>query len=645
MSLADLAPLGRWHPLLLHVPIGFLLAALLLEILATRGLMTRPALGMFLKLSAAAAVVTAASGWILGHEDGYGSDTLERHERLGIAVAAAAVLAAALHDGSGRSAVRLGLARAALVAGCVLLVPAGHFGATLTHGADWLAGPRVRVRSTAPPAPTLARTSTPLLELPEDPSPPVPEREPAHETADAALAAAAPEPAASRSGDPLEAAASPDGSPAEAGTESGVDLATEALAILADRCGSCHGPSKRKGRLRLDSHGAILAGGDSGPALVPGDPGASLLVQRTALPLEHEDHMPPEGKPQPSSEELAAVVAWIVAGAPDASVGEGHGEVPSVAEASESRGAASELAGDAVARDAAASGLDGTHGSGDSGAQEAPADDSTVDDADVLADALQVDEPETASDAGLEPSGEPPQEALAALERAFVHHEPAAGAGRLRVDVAPVAPSFGDAELERLLLPLAPWIEELSLARSRIGDAGLHTLARFPGLRQLDLRATAVSAVGLAELRGMGTLVDLNLAQTRVGEAALETLLELPALERVTLWNAGLSDAALQRVRARPGLRVIAGDEPLAEVLEAEGELAFSSDRPLPGAEDVPQAFRPVNTVCPVSGSPVNPRYSLVFTSDGGTRVIGFCCPNCPKEFWADPAKYAADLH
>jgi len=51
-----------------------------------------------------------------------------------------------------------------------------------------------------------------------------------------------------------------------------------------------------------------------------------------------------------------------------------------------------------------------------------------------------------------------------------------------------------------------------------------------------------------------------------------------------------------------------------------------------------------VNATCPVSGSPVNPKYALVHTSAAGPRVIGFCCPNCPKEFWADPAKFEAKL-
>src|SRR5262249_48082649 len=91
-------------------------------------------------------------------------------------------------------------------------------------------------------------------------------------------------------------------------------------AFFEARCTSCHGASKHKGGLRLDSYAALLEGGADGPALVPGDPAASLLLQRVKLPLEDEEHMPPDGRPQPTAEELAALEAWIAAKAP---VGDG----------------------------------------------------------------------------------------------------------------------------------------------------------------------------------------------------------------------------------------------------------------------------------------------------------------------------------
>jgi hypothetical protein len=85
--------------------------------------------------------------------------------------------------------------------------------------------------------------------------------------------------------------------------------------ILARTCTKCHNPEKAKGELRLDSRDGILAGGENGAVLVPGQPDASPLLTRCELPIDHDDHMPPEGKPQPTTEELRTLREWIAAGA------------------------------------------------------------------------------------------------------------------------------------------------------------------------------------------------------------------------------------------------------------------------------------------------------------------------------------------
>jgi hypothetical protein len=82
--------------------------------------------------------------------------------------------------------------------------------------------------------------------------------------------------------------------------------------MLSEYCYSCHGPEKVKGGLRVDSLAFLLQGGDSGPSIVAGDPDASLLLQRLMLPLEDDDRMPPEGKPQPTEAEVAALRTWLL---------------------------------------------------------------------------------------------------------------------------------------------------------------------------------------------------------------------------------------------------------------------------------------------------------------------------------------------
>jgi len=84
--------------------------------------------------------------------------------------------------------------------------------------------------------------------------------------------------------------------------------------LLVERCVECHSEKKHKGGLRLDSRVAWQKGGDTGPALVPGDPEASLLMKAVRR-LDKEVQMPP--KHPLSAEEVASLEKWIKMGAPD----------------------------------------------------------------------------------------------------------------------------------------------------------------------------------------------------------------------------------------------------------------------------------------------------------------------------------------
>lgn len=85
--------------------------------------------------------------------------------------------------------------------------------------------------------------------------------------------------------------------------------------VLVEKCHSCHGPKaeKLKGGLRVDLRESLLKGGDTGPAIVPGDPAKSLLLQA----VRHADpdlKMPPKEK---LPDRVAAdLEAWIRRGAP-----------------------------------------------------------------------------------------------------------------------------------------------------------------------------------------------------------------------------------------------------------------------------------------------------------------------------------------
>jgi len=111
-------------------------------------------------------------------------------------------------------------------------------------------------------------------------------------------------PAARAAGEPA-GAASPDGEALFAATVE---------PLLAARCLGCHGPDEAEGGLRLDLRAGWAEGGDSGPAILPGEPERSLLVRaiRWETPAPQ---MPPDGRL--SDEEIARVEAWVRQGAPD----------------------------------------------------------------------------------------------------------------------------------------------------------------------------------------------------------------------------------------------------------------------------------------------------------------------------------------
>jgi cytochrome c553 len=83
--------------------------------------------------------------------------------------------------------------------------------------------------------------------------------------------------------------------------------------VLTSTCLRCHGPTKARSGLRLDSQAALLAGGENGPAVIPGKPEQSLLIQ--ALQHRHETIKMPPGKRLPDAQ-TQAFGRWVGEGAP-----------------------------------------------------------------------------------------------------------------------------------------------------------------------------------------------------------------------------------------------------------------------------------------------------------------------------------------
>jgi uncharacterized membrane protein len=272
---------GRFHPLLVHFPIGLLVLAGALRALAWRARRraartaapdiapTAPwfeaAIPPLLSLGALSAIAAAGAGYLLGTSGGYGGDTYLRHQLAGFVVAATASLAAltAYVRGSSGRGFWARFHATALVAALAALLVAGHLGATLTHGEAWLTE-----HAPGPVRWVLARVG---------------------------LSAPAP--------------------PAAPSLDRALVYASLVEPVLQARCVSCHGAARAEGGLRLDSPEALTKGGENGPVVAPGRADRSEIVRRVYLPPSHADAMPPSGQRPLAPAEAALVRWWIDRGA------------------------------------------------------------------------------------------------------------------------------------------------------------------------------------------------------------------------------------------------------------------------------------------------------------------------------------------
>ena len=114
-------------------------------------------------------------------------------------------------------------------------------------------------------------------------------------------------------------------SPAPAAAQSPEEFfETRVRPVLAAHCYSCHGRLVR-GELRMNSREALLEGGVSGPAIVPGDPDASLLIRSVRHEIEGQEM--PQNEDPLDARQIEGLVEWIAMGAPwPAAVAEAGGE-------------------------------------------------------------------------------------------------------------------------------------------------------------------------------------------------------------------------------------------------------------------------------------------------------------------------------
>ena len=245
--------LGRFHPLVVHLPIGLLVVVPLLEIGGAFRPALREAAGFVLALAFAGCLFALTLGFVLAYGSGESGTLITRHMAGGIALTIAVLLSLLARPWwSSRNVAHVypTLLACALLA----LVWTADLGGSITHGSNYLtqympAGLR-RLTSLSGQSPS----STSFYAKGINP-------------------------------------------------------------ILDANCVSCHGESKSEAGLRMDSYELLMKGGKDGPVIIAGSPEKSLLLERVTLSPDHKGFMPAEGKPPLRPEEIALISAWIRQGA------------------------------------------------------------------------------------------------------------------------------------------------------------------------------------------------------------------------------------------------------------------------------------------------------------------------------------------
>lgn len=240
------------HPLLVHMPIGCLILAFLLEQAdryAGKDNYTK-AVHLILAIGMVSALMSVATGLLLAGNGGYDAVLLWKHQWMGIALAAITTLLYGIKRGFLQGMI---FKKAATPLWWVMfsaLIVTGHYGGSLTHGENYLFA--------------IKKDNT-------------------------------------TAGKPFDEALLYE------------DLIQP---ILAEKCQSCHRESKAKGSFRMDSLHLVMKGGKSGPAILAGKPLQSRMLQYILLPDTSELHMPPVGNSQLLPHEAALIEWWIQCGAP-----------------------------------------------------------------------------------------------------------------------------------------------------------------------------------------------------------------------------------------------------------------------------------------------------------------------------------------
>ena len=262
--------------------------------------------------------------------------------------------------------------------------------------------------------------------------------------------------------------------------------------ILESKCMSCHNNKKAKGELVMETQDLLLKGGKSGQLwdTTAGDLG--LLLRRVHLPIEQKKHMPPQGKPQLTEQEIEIISHWIRRGA------DFNLKIADLQPSDTLR-----LIADRVFKAAETASYD-------------------FDEADQsLITKLNTVNRVVSAEAQESP----------ALAVSFFNNK-----------------LFSTDQLKELE-KIKEQVVSLDLTRMPLKDEDLGVIGELKNLRKLNLAFTGINGTGLVELGKLKYLHTLTLSGTNISAANLQVLQKFPALKTVHVWNTPVAKTDLDRLQ------------------------------------------------------------------------------------------------
>ncbi|WP_242203986.1 DUF2231 domain-containing protein [Aestuariivivens insulae] len=252
---------GRFHAMLVHLPIGFIILAVVFELLALKKKIDlNRAISYAFLAGALSGFISIILGLMLASDGGYNEATLNTHKWTGITMTLTAFLLFFIKRKQNTILWAKKSYPLLMVLVVTLLFVAGHNGGNLTHGSDYL----------LEHAPNPIRTLVGM------------------------------KPIRDRVTDLDEA------------------LVYEDVIhpIFEAKCNVCHNSDKAKGDLLLTDPESIMKGGENGEVIATGNAKESELYRRVTLSPTHKEFMPTEGRTPLTKEETMLIQWWIDEGAP-----------------------------------------------------------------------------------------------------------------------------------------------------------------------------------------------------------------------------------------------------------------------------------------------------------------------------------------